>query len=42
MLRMRVVTEPHSPYIRWEYAATPHNEQAASNDLNPQPRKATA
>ncbi|MEU6375910.1 DUF6879 family protein [Streptomyces sp. NPDC046909] len=26
--RVRVVTEPHSPYIQWEYAATPHNEEA--------------
>ncbi|MDN3029395.1 DUF6879 family protein [Streptomyces sp. S.PB5] len=26
--RVRVVTEPHSPYIQWEYAATARNEEA--------------
>ncbi|MFE5295906.1 DUF6879 family protein [Streptomyces sp. NPDC056632] len=26
--RVRVVTEPHSPYIRWEYATTPVNVEA--------------
>nr|WP_246259593.1 DUF6879 family protein [Streptomyces typhae] len=26
--RVRVVTEPHSPYIQWEYATTDVNEEA--------------
>ncbi|MFD9030107.1 DUF6879 family protein [Streptomyces sp. NPDC059567] len=26
--RVRVVTEPHSPYIQWEYATTPVNVEA--------------
>ncbi|MGY1495687.1 DUF6879 family protein [Streptomyces sp. QTS52] len=26
--RVRVVTQPHTPYIQWEYAATSHNEAA--------------
>lgn len=26
--RVRVVTQPHSPYIQWEHAATAHNENA--------------
>ncbi|MEU9919701.1 DUF6879 family protein [Streptomyces sp. NPDC051001] len=26
--RVRVVTQPHSPYIQWEHAATAHNEDA--------------
>jgi hypothetical protein len=26
--RVRVVTEPHTPYIQWEHATTPTNEEA--------------
>ncbi|MER5439705.1 DUF6879 family protein [Streptomyces sp. NPDC002790] len=26
--RVRVVTEPHTPYIRWEHEGTPLNEEA--------------
>jgi hypothetical protein len=26
--RVRVVTEPHTPYIQWEHSATAHNEEA--------------
>lgn len=26
--RVRVVTEPHTPYVRWEYEGAPLNEQA--------------
>ncbi|MBT2404429.1 MULTISPECIES: DUF6879 family protein [unclassified Streptomyces] len=29
--RVRVVTEPHTPYIQWEYAATSHNEVAGED-----------
>ncbi|MFD9816189.1 DUF6879 family protein [Streptomyces sp. NPDC059080] len=29
--RVRVVTEPHSPYIRWEYATTGVNEAAGES-----------
>ncbi|WP_328937447.1 hypothetical protein OG288_12380 [Streptomyces tauricus] len=28
MRRVRVVTEPHTPYIQWEYATTALNEEA--------------
>ncbi|MFC8520132.1 DUF6879 family protein [Streptomyces sp. NPDC057257] len=29
--RLRVVTEPHTPYIQWEHAATVHNEEAGED-----------
>nr|WP_198676774.1 DUF6879 family protein [Streptomyces atratus] len=29
--RVRVVTEPHSPYIQWEYATTDVNEEAGES-----------
>jgi hypothetical protein len=29
--RVRVVTEPHSPYIQWEHALTDGNEQAGED-----------
>ncbi|MCP9958452.1 MULTISPECIES: DUF6879 family protein [Streptomyces] len=29
--RVRVVTEPHSTYIRWEHATTPINEEAGES-----------
>lgn len=35
--RVRVVTEPHTPYVQWEYATTPINE-AAGEDIRWLPR----
>ncbi|MEU9376178.1 DUF6879 family protein [Streptomyces sp. NPDC048255] len=29
--RVRVVTEPHSPYVQWEYATTPVNQDAGED-----------
>jgi hypothetical protein len=29
--RVRVVTEPHTPYVQWEYATTPINQEAGED-----------
>ncbi|WP_406154963.1 hypothetical protein OG806_02285 [Streptomyces sp. NBC_00882] len=29
--RLRVVTEPHTPYIQWEHAVTSYNEEAGED-----------